>query len=250
MRIAYLNVWGGDSAEAHAGISLKNAAAAAGAEVIPCRNSAEVEACGADFALVFSRAQCKLTRCATYLAINEPASVYLREPGLIPALYSFDGYFSMSDTLDRFLEHALYGIGRKEPVGLYYNCAPKYHGDSEPVKKALFSGSGKLTYFGTNWDGRRNQFFRLLGATGLAEFYGPREKWLPFNNPAYKGEVKFDGLAVMEKYRTNAIGLNIQGDHHVREDVISNRIFEITAVGAVGVSCRMPWLEKNYGDSL
>jgi hypothetical protein len=250
MRIAYLNVWDGNSAEAHAGISLKNAAAAAGAEVIPCRNSAEVEACGADFALVFSRTQSKFTRCATYLAINEPASVYLREPGLLPALYSFDGYFSMAHTLERFLDHALYGIGRKEPVGLYYNTAPKYHGDSEPVKKALFSGAGKLTYFGTNWDGRRNQFFRQLGATGLAEFYGPREKWLPFNNPAYQGEVTFDGLAVMEKYRHNAIGLNVQGDHHVREDVISNRIFEITAVGAVGVTCRMPWLEKHYGDSL
>src|SRR5262249_41281873 len=153
MRIAYLNVWGSDASETHTGEALKKVAKQLGAELFPCRNSAEVEACRPDFAIVMSRTQAKLTRCPTYACVNEPSSVYLREPNLFVSLLTFDGYFALADTLKSFTEHALYGIGRRQEIGTYYNTAPRSDKDSAPVREALFSGTAKLTYFGTNWDG-------------------------------------------------------------------------------------------------
>jgi hypothetical protein len=250
MRLAYLNVWGADASETHTGEALKKVAASLGAELFCCRNSEEVEACKPDFAFVLSRTQAKLTSCPTYLAINEPSSVYLREPGLFNAVLTFDGYFALADSLKTFLDHALFGIGRKEEYGAYYNTAPRMAADSAPVQKALKEGKAKLTYFGTNWDARRSNFFRAIGQWDDVEIYGRKVAWEPMKIPAYKGEIAYDGLSVIEMYRQNGIGLNIQGDHHVQEDVISNRVFEITAAGAVCLTCRMPWLEKNFGDTL
>jgi hypothetical protein len=148
------------------------------------------------------------------------------------------------------LQKALYGVGRKDEIGYYYNTAPKPRADSAPVKEALFNGSAKLSYFGTNWDGRRTNFFRHVGQWSDAEIYGPERSWKHLSLPQYKGELSFDGWSVIDVYRRNGIGLNIQGEHHVQEDVISNRVFEISAAGAVCLSCRMPWLEKEFGDSL
>ncbi len=250
MRIAFLNVWANKSAEAHIGEALRGVARGLGHELKPCVNSAEVEAFNPDFAIVLSRTQARLTRCPTYLAINEPASVYLREPGLFLSVLTFDGYLALADSLRGFLKNALHGIGRKEEVGEYYNTSARFDGGSEPVRKALLEGKGRLTYFGTNWDGRRISFFKSLGQWEDVELYGRKEAWEQHKIPNYKGEVTFDGFSLHEIYRRNGIGLNIQGDHHVYEDVISNRVFEITAVGAVCLSARMPWLEKNYGDSL
>jgi hypothetical protein len=39
-------------------------------------------------------------------------------------------------------------------------------------------------------------------------------------------------------------------DDHLREDVISNRIFEISSVGAVSVCPDIPWIRKWFGDSV
>ncbi len=250
MRIAYLNVWGKESSESHTGVMLQKVAKELGAELFCCRNSTEAEACNPDFVYVMSRTQAKLTRAPTYLCVNEPSSVYLREPGLFSAFLTFDGYFLLADSLRQFTENALYGSGRKIPIGSYYNTCPRMKGEATSVQKALKAGKAKLAYFGTHWDGRRSNFFNNIGHWDDVELYGRKIAWEKWNLPAYKGEVAHDGVAVLEAYRKAGIGLNIQGDHHVQEDVISNRVFEITAAGAVCLSCRIPWLEKNFGDTL
>jgi hypothetical protein len=250
MRIAYLNVWGETASETHTGETLKIVAKRLGVDIVPCRSSEDIDACHPDFVIVMSRTQAKLTRYPTYVCVNEPSTVYFREPKLLHYFYSFDGYLALADSLTQFTQHALQGIGRHEAVGVYYNSAHFQEADSLPVKDTLQSGKAKLTYFGTNWDGRRFSFFRQLGAWDGAEIYGPETNWRQFNIPAYKGEAPFDGVSPQNIYRRNGIGLNILGDHHLHEDVVSNRVFEIVSVGAVAVSCRMPWLEKHFGDTL
>jgi hypothetical protein len=250
MRIAYLNVWSSISAETQAGEVLKIVGKRIGADIVPCINNQEVEACQPDFVLVISRTQAKLSRFTTYLCVNEPSTVYFRDPKLLQYLFSFDGYVTLSDSLKSFTQNALYGIRRSEEIGLYYNTAQKQDVDSTAVRRALTSGDAKIVYFGTNWDGRRADFFRALGYQPNAELYGPERSWKHYNIPSYKGSAAYDGQSVQKIYHEKGIGLNILGDHHLQEDVISNRIFEITSVGAVAISCHMPWLEKNFGDSL
>lgn len=249
MRIAYLNVWGADSSEHHTGFILKIVAERLGVEIIPCRNSADVDAANPDYTILLSRTQAKLTRHPTYMVLNEPSTVYFREPGLLNYMLSFDGYFALADSLTLFLKHALYGIRRKEDPGVYYNSAHRMD-EVADVATLLRAGHARLTYFGTNWDGRRAHFFHQFGHWGEAEIYGPQRTWAHQQLPSYKGEVPFDGVSAQRVYVRTGVGLNILADHHLHEDVISNRVFEISSVGAACVSCDMPWLRRHFGDSL
>ncbi len=254
MRIAFLNVWTATSAEEQAAQAIRIAGERIGVEVVPCFNNAQVEDAKPDFVIVNSRTQAKLTGFPTYACLNEPSTVYFRDPKLLQYLYSFDGYTSLSDSLAEFAQHAMYGIGRQEDIGTYFSTALKQTSSQDDIKAALTSGpnnqGAKLPYFGTNWDGRRIDFFKSFGAWVSGEVYGPATSWAHYNLPSYKGSVPFDGVAVQNVYRKNGMGLNLLGDHHLQEDVISNRIFEIASVGAVIISCRMPWLEKHFGDSI
>ena len=250
MRIAFLNVWTATSAEEQAAQAVRTAGQRIGVEVIPCFNNAQVEDAKPDFVIVNSRTQAKLTGYPTYACLNEPSTVYFRDPKLLQYVYTFDGYTSLSDSLNEFIRQALYGIGRYEDVDTYFSTALVQSNDDSEVKAALMNGSAKVSYFGTNWDGRRIDFFRSFGAWDKGEIYGPTTSWGHYNMPSYKGSTPFDGVSVQNIYRKNGIGLNLLGDHHLQEDVISNRVFEIASVGAVIISCRMPWLEKHFGDSI
>ncbi|MDX1923280.1 MAG: hypothetical protein SFW65_09150 [Alphaproteobacteria bacterium] len=250
MRIAFLNVWTATSAEEQAAQAIRLAGERIGVEVVPCFNNAQVENAKPDFVIVNSRTQAKLTGFPTYACLNEPSTVYFRDPKLLQYLYSFDGYTSLSDSLAEFAQQAMVGIGRQEDVGTYFSTALKQSTSQDDIKAALTSGNAKLPYFGTNWDGRRIDFFKSFGAWDKGEIYGPTTSWGHYNLPSYKGSVPFDGKAVQDVYRKNGMGLNLLGDHHLQEDVISNRVFEIASVGAVIISCRMPWLEKHFGDSI
>jgi hypothetical protein len=39
-------------------------------------------------------------------------------------------------------------------------------------------------------------------------------------------------------------------DGHLEDDIISNRIFEITSVGAIALCCDTPWIRRHFGDSV
>ncbi len=250
MRIAFLNVWTTTSAEEQAAQAIRTAGQRIGVTVLPCFNNAQVEAAQPDFIIVNSRTQAKLTGFPTYACLNEPSTVYFRDPKLLQYVYSFDGYTSLSDSLADFIRQALYGIGRHEEVGTYFSTALTQPHDDGEVKAALMTGNARVSYFGTNWDGRRLDFFRAFGAWDKGEIYGPSSSWAHYDMPSYKGSTPFDGVSVQRIYKKNGIGLNLLGDHHLQEDVISNRVFEIASVGAVVISCRMPWLETHFGDSL
>lgn len=251
MRFAYLNVWGSTSSEAHAGETLKITARRLGVDIIPCHNNADVEAAKPDFVITISRTQAKLTGFPTYHCVNEPSTVYMREPRLLHYFCGYDGYLTLSDSLAEFTRNALYGVGRyEEEIGSYYNCAHRQEGENAPIVDIVKRGEVQVAYFGTNWDVRRANFFRLMGAWDKAALYGPERSWEHMNLAAYRGSVPYDGASVQNVYRKTGIGLNILADHHLQEDVISNRVFEITSVGAACISCRMPWLEKHFGDTL
>lgn len=248
MRIAFLNPWR-NAAENQAFRSLEIAASRIGHHLVHCTNSDDLESVAPDFVLAAASTQPKLTRFPTYGVLHEPRDRFLANKEYFHNLLSYDGYLTISDTLANFMRNLLYGVGRPANIGFYYNSCQANVADPDLLSR-LKKGKVKLTYCGTNWDKRRTKFFALLSELDNIEIYGPEKSWLGINRKAYKGPLTFDGFSVQEKYKQNGIGLVLLSDKHLVDDVISNRIFEITSVGAIAICCRIPWLELNFGDTV
>jgi hypothetical protein len=112
------------------------------------------------------------------------------------------------------------------------------------------SGKLKITYFGTNWDKGREKLINLLSQYDGVQIYGPRHSWPGVDPRSYGGALPFDGNSVQAKYAENGIGLCLLSDMHLKDDVISNRVFEIASVGAIAICPDMPWLHRYFGDSV
>lgn len=250
MRIAYLNPWQ-QAAENQCFKSLEEAAKRIGCELIHCCSSDEILATQPDFVLAVSATQPKLTGIPTYGVIHEPRDRFLCNRGYCINLLSYDGYLTISDSIHQTLRELLAKVGRDDPIGSFYVTCQSSQIQTDQVAKALGGKQAKLTYFGTHWDKRRHSFFKKLSKLDCIEIYGPQHAWrhIP-NSPAYKGPLPFDGEGPQKKYAENALGLVLLADKHLLDDVVSNRIFEITSVGAVAICPRMPWIERNYGDSV
>ena len=252
MRIAFLNPWR-NAAENQAFRSLEVAAARIGHELVNCTNSDEIQQAEPEFVLAAASTQPKLTKFPTYGVVHEPRDRFLSRRDYFHNLLSYDGHLTISETLRQFLSNLLFGIGRPTTkIGYYYNY---YNSCQENVTDPDFlprlkRGKVKLTYFGTNWDNRRMRLFQLLSDLDEVEIYGPPKSWTAVNSDAYKGLLPFDGCSVQKKYRDNGIGLVLLSEKHLADDVISNRIFEITSVGAITICCRTKWIEQVFGDSV
>jgi hypothetical protein len=80
--------------------------------------------------------------------------------------------------------------------------------------------------------------------------HGPESSWAYLNGEGYFGATAFDGESVQNIYAQFGAGLMVLSREHLLDDVISNRIFEISSVGAVAVCPDTPWIRRNYGDSV
>jgi hypothetical protein len=247
-KVAFLNPWR-NASENQAYQSLRVAADRLGCTLIGCSNSMEVEACDPDYVLAVASTQPKLTRHPTFGVIHEPRERFLLNREYFNNLLTYDGYFTIMDTLQGFLQHVLAGIGRECEIGFYFD-APQRLDLRAPVEALAGEGALKLTYFGTNWDSRQRELFIRLEREGLIDVYGPPAAWAYLTGGSYRGALPFDGEAPQRAYAANGAGLVLLSEEHLRDDVISNRVFEIASGGAVGVACDTPWLRRHFGDSL
>jgi hypothetical protein len=247
-KIAFLNPWR-NCAENQAFNSLRIAAERLDHVLIHCSNSMEIEACDPDFVLATASTQAKLTRHPTFGVIHEGRHRFLLSREYFTNLLTYDGYLTISDSTRRFLENVLVGVGRQCEIGSYYNV-PHRVKISAPVQELACKRRVKITYFGTNWDKRQWDLFQRLDGEGLVEIYGPPTAWGQLSGGSYRGALPFDGEAPQRTYARNGAGLVLLSEQHLRDDVISNRVFEIASVGAVAVACDTPWLHKHFGDSL
>jgi hypothetical protein len=248
MRIGYLNPWR-NAAENQAFRSLQAAAGRIGHEFFHCSNSDEVEVCRPDFVLASASTQPKLNDCPHYAVVHEPRDRFLTDRGYFQNLLTCDGYLTISDSLARFLRDVLYGLGRPGDIGFYYNTCQRQPRAAD-LRPLLEERRLVVTYFGTNWDHRRSSFFRLLSERDGIQICGPSHSWPDINPKSFGGTPDFDGDSVQARYADNGIGLCLLSDLHLRDDVVSNRIFEITSVGAIAICCDMPWIRRHYGDTV
>ncbi len=120
-------------------------------------------------------------------------------------------------------------------------------------------GDGKLAYAGINWDAlkggksRHQEVLRLLDGTGLLRIYGPHifmdvKVWAGYES--YVKEVPFDGVSMIDEISKAGISLVLSSQAHKEAELMSNRLFESIAAGALIICDENPFAKKFFADSL
>jgi hypothetical protein len=248
MRVAYLNPWT-NAAEGQAYFSLAAAGRAVGVDLVSCATAEDVERSGAEFVLSTASSVPKIADLPSYLTVHEPTKRFLGNAFYMNNLLSYDGYLTISDSLESFLRDVCIGTGRSDGIGFYYNT-PQVSSLETNLAEIVSEERLRVVYIGTNWDRRAPGLLRRLDERGILRIHGPEASWSAHGYAGYAGPLPFDGEAPQEAYAAAGVGLVLLSADHLDEDVISNRIFEIASVGAVPVCPDMPWIRKWFGDTV
>jgi glycosyltransferase involved in cell wall biosynthesis len=248
MRIAYHNPWI-DSSENQGFMSMAQAARRIGIDLVACGDETQIEACRPDFVLSVATSMAKITDYPTYLTMHEPKAYLLEQAQRMRNLFSYDGYLTIADSLARFTRDFCAGVGRAEQPGFFY-LTPQISELRCDWTRADLHETLRVTYFGTNWNRRMPLLFRALDGMGILRIHGPEAAWRAEGYHSYQGPAAFDGVGPQRVYAQCGIGLALMDERWQREDVISNRVFEISSVGAVSICPDMPWTRKWFGDSV
>ena len=133
-----------------------------------------------------------------------------------------------------------------------------YHSVHENVHPPSL-GEGKLFYAGINWDvlqgkgSRHGPVLRLLEGSGNLKIFGPKlfmgiNVWNGFNS--YQGEIPFDGVSMIHEISKAGISLVLSSEAHKESELMSSRLFESIAAGALVIADENPFSLKHFGDSL
>lgn len=120
-------------------------------------------------------------------------------------------------------------------------------------------GDMKLFYAGINWEAisggrsRHQEVLRRLDSTGLIRIYGPTvfqgvRVWAGYES--YVKEVPFDGISMIHEISQAGISLVLSSQAHKDSGLMSNRLFESIAAGALVICDENPFARKFFGDSL
>lgn len=113
-------------------------------------------------------------------------------------------------------------------------------------------------YCGINWEKLTNQparhdaVLRDLDRQGILDVYGPREirgvkLWDGYEG--YRGSLPFDGRTIIHKIAAAGTCLVFSSDAHMRSGIMSNRLFEALAAGAVVIGDEHPFIPRAIGDN-
>lgn len=120
-------------------------------------------------------------------------------------------------------------------------------------------GDFKLFYAGINWEAigrgksRHQDVLKQLDDTGLLRIYGPEifqevRVWEGYKS--YVREIPFDGVSMIGEIASAGIALVLSSQAHKDAGLMSNRLFESIAAGALIICDENPFAKKNFGDSL
>ena len=185
----------------------------------------------------------------TYLVVHEPKSYLFEQPQRLRNILSYDGYLTISDRLERFIRDFSHGVGRPSEPGFFFNT-PQTTDLRSDWRQPNRPATLRVAYFGTNWNRRTPLLFRALDRLELLRIHGPEGSWRKEGLKSYAGPVPFDGAGPQRIYAECGLGLALMDERWQQEDIVSNRLFEISSVGAVSISPDMPWARKWFGDSV
>lgn len=121
----------------------------------------------------------------------------------------------------------------------------------------------KVFYIGVNWEKvsqkeetkeRHQGLFEILDQSKQFDFYGIKklygvELWQGISS--YQGELPFDGgKSIIEKSAECGITLVLSSEQHKKSELVSTRIFQACKAGAIIISDRNPFIEKQFGDAV
>jgi hypothetical protein len=133
-----------------------------------------------------------------------------------------------------------------------------YHSLSAPIL-APGIGDGKLFYAGINWErinqktGRHGELLKILDETGSLRIYGPKifkgvDVWEGYKS--YACPVPFDGSSIIRLIHKAGICLCLSSAAHQESELMSSRLFESVAAGAVTICDENPFAQRFFGDTV
>lgn len=115
-----------------------------------------------------------------------------------------------------------------------------------------------IFYCGINFDrpaiggrGRHDKIFSDLEEEGIIKIFGPKkidvlEPWSGYES--YSGEIPFDGISIMKEINKCGVVLVLASEVHRKYDVVTSRIYEAAAGGAVVIAYNSDFIKKEFGD--
>ena len=243
---------------------LKSAAAALGIECIEVHADGErLDAPGkvigrkdVDFVIHLHYDTPKLYDAFSFVALWNPLKFY-HEWGYARTsrnLISHDDFLSCSS---RAADDHVARMVRKTSTHLpaHFNL---YHSTPDIVHGPTL-GDHKLFYAGINWEAlgggksRHQEVLKRLDKTGLLRIYGPTifqgvKVWEGYES--YVNEIPFDGISMIHEISKAGIALVLSSPAHKESELMSNRLFESIAAGALIVCDENPFARRFFGDSL
>jgi hypothetical protein len=133
-----------------------------------------------------------------------------------------------------------------------------YHSVADAVYPPTL-GERKLFYAGINWEAinggksRHQELLKRLDQSGMVRIYGPKiflgvEVWAGYES--YVKEIPFDGVSMLEEISKAGIALVLSSGAHKESELMSNRLFESIAAGALIICDENKFAKKFFGDSL
>jgi len=133
-----------------------------------------------------------------------------------------------------------------------------YHSLSKPILEPTL-GDLKLFYSGINWDrlgrgrSRHHELLEELDKTSSLRIYGPKvfqgvRIWSGFKS--YVGEIPFDGTSMIHEIAKAGVLLCLSSTPHKEAALMSSRLFEGLAAGALIICDENPFGRRFFGDSL
>jgi len=133
-----------------------------------------------------------------------------------------------------------------------------FHSLSEPILAPKVQDP-KIFYVGINWEklgkgkGRHDNLLKSLDKSNDIRIYGPEvfqgvKVWEGYNN--YVKSIPFDGTSVVEEINKSGVALVLSSDAHKESALMSNRLFESLAAGAVIIVDENSFARKHFGNTL
>lgn len=133
-----------------------------------------------------------------------------------------------------------------------------HHSVAEPILPPT-TGEQRLFYVGINWErlnnknGRHAELLRLLDKSKQIRIYGPRvfqgiAVWEGYES--YSGPLPFDGTSIIHKIHQAGVCLCLSSDAHKDSELMTSRLFEGLAAGAVIIVDENAFARRHFGETL
>ena len=132
------------------------------------------------------------------------------------------------------------------------------HTLADPIIPPRIHDEYRVFYCGINWEkltnkpARHDAVLRELDKQGVLDVYGPREirgvkLWDGYEG--YRGSLPFDGRTIIGKIADAGACLVFSSEAHINSGIMSSRLFEAMAAGAVVIGDEHPFLTAAIGDN-